>query len=388
MGLLLGFIGGLCEFAKVPKSPSPLPGGPPAEFTDDLPARIRPSPVPLALHLEGDLSPQSAAAGAAAATVLPKSARAAKRAAAAAAPPSTPHSPAANPRQPVTAPASPGTWLLADGDSWFDYWNVPGVEPNDPNLKPCVLTLLRDVHGYQIEELADAGDLLSATASAGQLAQFSALLKRMMATGRVPKALLLSGGGNDVVAERLWPIVLTKDKAPAKGSLLSPTVLTQTIDVGLANTLRTILRHWLAARNALLPVGQRPPILLHGYDYPIPDGRNAFGVVDFEVSSWLGAVFHQCGYSDVEDRKRIDAATHELIDRLNAMQQAVAQEFNAAMKPMDVIHIDLRNTLRGSAAPPYRFDGYKTQWDNELHPTRAGFAKIAEKFAAVIASLP
>ena len=361
MGLLLGFIGGLSEFALLPKALTKLPA--------DLPASIRPSPVPLALHLEGALRPASAGA---AETVSA----------------STPNALAAQARD-LARPTPPtGPWLLADGDSWFDYWNVPGVEPNDPNLKPCVLTLLRDTHGYQIEELADAGDLLSATASPQQLAQFSALLKRMVATGRAPKALLLSGGGNDVVAERLLPIVLTKDKAPAKGSLLSPTDLTQTIDVGLANTLRTILRHWLAARNALLPVGQRPPILLHGYDYPIPDGRNAFGVVDFEVSSWLGAVFHQCGYSDVEDRKRIDAATHELIDRLNAMQQAVAQEFNAAMKPMDVIHIDLRNTLRGSAAPPYRFDGYKTQWDNELHPTRAGFAKIAEKFAAVIASLP
>ena len=358
MGLLLGFIGGLSEFALLPKALTKLPA--------DLPAGVRPSPVPLALHLEGELPHVAAVTVEAAA----------------------PGMPAAAARYVANPDPAPGPWLLADGDSWFDYWNVPGVEPNDPNLKPCVLTLLRDVHGYQIVELADAGDLLSATASAGQLAQFSALLKRLVATGRVPKALLLSGGGNDVVAERLFPIVLTKDKAPAKGSLLSPTVLTQTIDVGLANTLRTILRHWLAARNALLPVGQRPPILLHGYDYPIPDGRNAFGVVDFEVSSWLGAVFHRCGYSDVEDRDRIDAATQELIDRLNAMQQAVMKELNAATEPVNVIHIDLRNTLRGSADPPYRFDRYTSKWDNELHPTRAGFAQIAEKFAAVIAALP
>ena len=388
MGLLLGVIGGLAEFAVLPAASSGLPL--------DLAATLRPSPVPLALHLEGNF----------AAAVPTPAAQAVQAAQAVPATPTVPPTPAApatpaaraqaGPTEPPV-PHKPGPWLLADGDSWFDYWGVPGAEPADPNTRPCVLSLLRDQHGYQVEELADAGDLLSDMASAAQLAQFSVSLRRMLATGRPPIALLLSGGGNDVVAERLYPIILPKAKVLPHAnadpmlaeppSLLNLDRLARVIDVDLAQALGAILRHWLAVRDTLMKAGQRPPILLHGYDYPIPDGRNAFGVVDLKATSWLGAMFAQRGYDDVTDRASIDASTQMLIDKLNAMQLRVANAINATSQVCNVVHLDLRGALRNGAGGDYRFAGYPAQWENELHPTPAGFAKIAAVFAGRLKTL-
>jgi lysophospholipase L1-like esterase len=42
----------------------------------------------------------------------------------------------------------------------------------------------------------------------------------------------------------------------------------------------------------------------------------------------------------------------------------------------------LRNTLSTS------LDDYKDWWDNELHPSEKGWSLIADRFAAVLKTLP
>jgi hypothetical protein len=44
-----------------------------------------------------------------------------------------------------------------------------------------------------------------------------------------------------------------------------------------------------------------------------------------------------------------------------------------------VRYVDLRGTL-SSALPA----GYKTDWGNELHPTKSGFAKVTVRIAAAL----
>ena len=65
----------------------------------------------------------------------------------------------------------------------------------------------------------------------------------------------------------------------------------------------------------------------------------------------------------------------DLIDRFNVMLRSIARLPAFA----HVRYLDLRGTLANDAT-------YKTWWANELHPTERGFAAVADKFAAIIAS--
>jgi hypothetical protein len=78
-------------------------------------------------------------------------------------------------------------FLVAAGDSWFDY---PFHD---------VLKSLEDEHGYNVESAAHRGDPIEAMAyQGGQLDKFARCLEKIMAYGVIPKAVLLSGGGDDL----------------------------------------------------------------------------------------------------------------------------------------------------------------------------------------------
>ena len=112
------------------------------------------------------------------------------------------------------------------------------------------------------------------------------------------------------------------------------------------------------------------PILVHGYDYPVPDGRGFFGGWGPLPGPWLEPGFRRKGYAEMSVRKQMCV---KLIDRLDTMLA------NLAGKPpfAHVKFLDLRNTLPTGAK-------YKDWWANELHPTAKGFEAVTKKFAAVI----
>jgi hypothetical protein len=72
----------------------------------------------------------------------------------------------------------------------------------------------------------------------------------------------------------------------------------------------------------------------------------------------------------------------DLIDRYNLMLAALVRDLSVA-GASHVRHVDLRGTL--SAVLPA---GYKADWGDELHPTKAGFAKVASRIATAIEEMP
>ena len=58
------------------------------------------------------------------------------------------------------------------------------------------------------------------------------------------------------------------------------------------------------------------PVLLHGYDYPVPDGRGYMGGFWALPGPWLEPAFRRKGYADMTERVRVMAG---LIDRFNDM---------------------------------------------------------------------
>src|SRR6185369_9662547 len=80
--------------------------------------------------------------------------------------------------------------LIAEGDSWFDY------PLHD------VLRLLEDDFLYDVESVAHKGDCVEDMAhSQGQFEEFARRLEKLLRDGKVPKAILLSGGGNDIAGD-------------------------------------------------------------------------------------------------------------------------------------------------------------------------------------------
>ena len=257
-------------------------------------------------------------------------------------------------RRALAALPPPTGILVAEGDSWFDY------PFND------VLSMLEEEHGFDIESVSHKGDTVEDMAYSGeQFADFSKLLEKLLKQGRVPDAILLSGGGNDIAGDEFATLL---NHAASGLPPLNDDVVRGVIDVRVRNAYAFLIGGLTEIARRYL---DRPiPILMHGYDYAIPDGRGVLGGFSFLPGPWLRPGFHRKGHGDLATNQMTVA---KLIDRFNDMlrQLSNAQEF------AHVRYVNLRNTLAGDST-------YKRDWANELHPTERGFRAVAMKIAAAI----
>ena len=258
---------------------------------------------------------------------------------------------------PASGGAPPGSRgvLVAEGDSWFDY---PFYD---------VLQKLDDEFGWDIENVAHRGDSVESMAyDGGQLADFVRAIQRVVRRGDAPHAILMSGGGNDVAGES-FAMLLNHRSSPVYG--FNPAILDGVVQTRVRVAYTTMLSAVTAACEDLL--GTPVPILLHGYDYPVPDGRGFLGGWGPLPGPWLEPGFREKGYDDLAERVAI---ARELIDRLYAMLDDVV----ALPAFAHVQVVNLRNALSTDLVN----DRYKTWWGNELHPTQRGFSKVAGLFDA------
>jgi hypothetical protein len=261
--------------------------------------------------------------------------------------------------------ASPGV-LIAEGDSWFDY---PFFD---------VLERLEDKFDYRVESVAHKGDTLEEMAyDPTQLNKLARLFERVKADRRKPRAILLSGGGNDIAGEELGVLL---NHAEARLGDVNENVVTGIIDERLRFAMTSIV----SAVTALAEqhFARTVPILLHGYGYPVPDGRGYASGFWILPGPWLEPGFRQKGYVDASMKKvdlpRCTAIMRKLIDRFNQMMAGIA----ATPGFSHVHYVDMRSIL-SSAVP-----GYKTDWNDELHPTKSGFETVAQKFHDKILTFP
>jgi lysophospholipase L1-like esterase len=260
-------------------------------------------------------------------------------------------------RRAVGGPATAGV-LVAEGDSWFDY------PFND------ILSLLEDQHGYDVESVAHKGDRVEEMAyGGGQLDELTRRLEKLLRQGIIPRAILLSGGGNDVAGDEFGMLL---NHAGSAISGLNDQVVTGVIDQRVRLAYVTILNAVTHVCQARLE--RTLPILVHGYDYPVPDGRGFLGGWWFLPGPWLEPGFREKGFARLPERITL---AKQLIDRFNAQVRAVA----ALSVFPHVTFVDLRGTLSIGA-------DYRTWWDNELHPTRLGFERVTQRFADALAALP
>ena len=262
----------------------------------------------------------------------------------------------------AVAAAAPDA-IFGWGDSWLSYRVLTGQR----NL----MRYLGD-HGFQpvpANPFSESGMKLATMAARSSDDSVYAMLEEILGSGIRLKAIVLSAGGNDCVKNALLQYVRHKSTG-------------QRIDQAAWNLhLQTLLGHANTIVNNLRAVCNRVkmevPIVLHGYDHPVADGRFLFGL---STKAWLkGWLQDTLAYDLLEST----AIMKDLIDGLNGMQEQVA----------NTVHVDLSGTLRetfgaGLSDQQWAAGAHKQAWENELHPTAEGFAALAARLATELRKLP
>lgn len=246
--------------------------------------------------------------------------------------------------------------VVAEGDSWFDYKPAfIGIGTKD------LLGHLQTSGRINVYRLSKAGDTLEnmvyGTDTTGKGPDLAPALppqieKTLAAIrDRNADAFFFSGGGNDLAGVELAGYLNHKESG-------LPTLR--------EDTMETIFGEcFVHALNTLIAKVRRTkpgiPVFLHGYDYPVPDGRYV-KFLGFTFSGpWLKPALTQKRYVSPADGMQI---LRMVTDRFNDALARVAAAHEG------VHYINLRGTLRTDGS-------YRQDWANELHPTSGGFKKVA-----------
>ena len=268
--------------------------------------------------------------------------------------------------------SSTATPILAVGDSWlFDQWERDyGVVRG--NLSKSLLRLGYKDNARATSDFASAGRALSGMAQRFFLKDVT----NYLADEPGIKAILVGGGGNDVVAGlpgqqplyRMLKPLSAEDEDP-----LNEAEVASFINVTLFNYYDTIIR--------TLTANSRIPIVVHGYDHPIPDGRGDKLLIA-RSGPWLQPFFGMRGYDIIQNSRHLVLASkvmQRLIDRLNATVKKVADAY-----PNRVYYVKLTGTL---AANYGELDNHARLWANELHPNEQGYDLVAALIAKQLKDL-
>jgi hypothetical protein len=268
--------------------------------------------------------------------------------------------------------AKPLDSIVAEGDSWFAY---PGLDV----LGALAGGKLPGSVRYSVYSAASAGDTVESMAYDGdQLEAFAAeffKVRDAIRQGAVApvKAILLSGGGNDIAGREFHLLLNHADSATGAISPLD-VPLAEAFVERIARSLESLIGTAQRFGEAIL--GRRDiPILIHGYAPPVPDGR-PFLVGWPLPGPWLQPGFAAKGYvrDNRDDLGRNTGVMADLIARFNKRIARIPADLKGAAT--DVRYVNLTSILRNTVAN----DAYKTDWSNELHPRDAAFVRVAEAF--------
>ena len=235
--------------------------------------------------------------------------------------------------------------IVSEGDSWFSY-------PFHRNTIDHLDTSLGRKHRFCLLRLERNSDELLQILSGRQKLRLRRILSRYPID-----ALLMSGGGNDLLGPDLNALLRKQVEPSNPGDLLHSERVSRRL-----RQLRDAYRDLLAIRDDYRPACR---IYAHGYDYPVASGKptRRFGFA--LAGPWIRPALEDHGIHDQETQEKV---LRTLLDAFNEMLAGLASTRRR------FVHVDLRGTLSAK------------QWKDEVHPTSAGFSLVAEQFHRALAA--
>jgi hypothetical protein len=230
--------------------------------------------------------------------------------------------------------------LLTEGDSWFSY-------PLNANIADYI-EMMSDFSILRLEHNGDeAREILGAGSE--QLKKLKYYLKNYPV-----EALLISAGGNDLVARELKRILNTRAPGATWQSAVKLAILTAVLDDIVACYERL-----LDARDSLRP---NCVVFAHSYCYFEPTGRKATGPFGLgSAGPWMRPVLTARGIDPVTEGPQV---SRYLVDELHARLQSLA-----ASRARFIV-VDTRRALPVD----------DVHWADEIHPSGTGFRRLANDF--------
>jgi hypothetical protein len=257
-------------------------------------------------------------------------------------------------------------YLVAEGDSWFDY---PFFED--------VLEALEDEHGFTVRSVAHHGETAAGMAyEAGQLRKLHAAIRDLAGEGHTARALLVSCGGNDVVDALASLLNHGASGLERVNRSVLEGVLRQQIPAAIASLVGSV--HAFSEQY----FGGRRPVLLHGYAAPVPDGRG-YPLLGL-AGPWLKPVFARRGHvtSDPQHDEELESNRDVMAELMRVYNEEVLPAVVEASGPA-VFQVDVRAALTNELAGRR----YEESWRDEMHATARGFKAVASVFARRIAEV-
>ncbi len=231
--------------------------------------------------------------------------------------------------------------VLAEGDSWFSYWL-----PKEGNLLNQIDAKVLN-QNFNILSTAYPGDE-AITMLQGQSRHD--LIENLKGYPSI-KIILFSGGGNDFASRNLSKMLRPDCSAAADVE----DCFKETEPWEKLEKIELAFRELVNIRDMFRPDAV---IVTHNYDYAIPSGQGILG-----VGPWIKPPLEM---AQVPTKLQVPCI-NLFIDELGLMLERLSDSKFRLVKTCGTL---------GAA-----------DWANELHPTRAGFKKLAERFRPVLTEL-
>jgi hypothetical protein len=239
--------------------------------------------------------------------------------------------------------------VISEGDSWFSY-------PINSNLADFI-EMMAPINMLRLEKAGDEACKMLAQ-NGPQRRKLEQYLKRYR---KHLKLLIFSGGGNDILAENLPPLLIKRQPGMSWRDCINELALAKRL-----GEVRNAYERLLNTRDDAAPECE---IVAHGYDYLIPSGRKAsalFGLI--KRGPWILPVLRTFGIPDPAEGQQL---VRHLID-------SFWETISPLATPARKFHlIDTRGVLSSGNA----------DWNDEIHPTHRGFEALAEKWRPTLAQL-
>jgi hypothetical protein len=252
--------------------------------------------------------------------------------------------------------------IVAEGDSWFSYprkWIIFGADMN-------VLHHLEDKW-----EHTDTVNLLRLSASGDEAVnmtsgkQFKRLYKILKKNREYIRILLFSGGGNDIVGKN--------DMLPLLNEYTDGMSAFDCIDhERFERKLESIILSYYRLIDLCKDLIPDSTIVTHTYDIAQPQNKGGeffWGLI--KTKPWI---YPYLVRRNIPNALHLPIVEH-LLGTFGQRLTALADEPAARNH---IVVVDTQGTLR---------PGHKTDWENEIHPTRSGFKKITREIYPILRQL-